>query len=157
MPKRPNFDINAFLDSALLYRMSDSDQSPGDFMRWTSGGESQDIEDRRDDSGGGEGGGGFGFGGIHIGIGGFLILLVLSLVFKRNFCLSQASAEASILPLKLPVSATPPAISASRRSCGSSLSFSMTRRKPGRTHLSTLVIGLPAVEKIFVGIALSMS
>ena len=51
-------------------------------MRWTPGGESQDIEDRRDDSGGG---GGFNFGGIHIGIGGFIILLVLSLVFKRNF------------------------------------------------------------------------
>ena len=54
-------------------------------MRWTPGGESQDIEDRRDDSGGGGGGGGFGFGGFHIGIGGFIILLVLSLVFKRNF------------------------------------------------------------------------
>ena len=53
-------------------------------MRWTPGGESQDIEDRRDDSGGG-GGGGFQFGGIHIGIGGFIILLILSLVFKRNF------------------------------------------------------------------------
>jgi predicted metalloprotease len=51
------------------------------FMRWTPGGESQDIEDRRDDSGGG----GFNFGGFHIGIGGFIILLVLSLVFKRNF------------------------------------------------------------------------
>ena len=49
-------------------------------MRWTPGGESQDIEDRRDDSGGG-----FNFGGFHIGIGGFIILLVLSLVFKRNF------------------------------------------------------------------------
>jgi predicted metalloprotease len=55
-------------------------------MRWTPGGESQDIEDRRDDSGGGGGGGGgFNFGGIHIGIGGFIVLLVLSLVFKRNF------------------------------------------------------------------------
>jgi uncharacterized protein len=53
-------------------------------MRWTPGGESQDIEDRRDDSGGG-GGGGFGFGGMHMGVGGFLLLLVLSLVFKRNF------------------------------------------------------------------------
>lgn len=52
-------------------------------MRWTPGGTSDDIEDRRDDSGGG--GGGFNFGGMHIGIGGFLILLVLSLVFKRNF------------------------------------------------------------------------
>ena len=51
-------------------------------MRWTPGGESQDIEDRRDDSGGG---GGFQFGGMHIGVGGFIILLILSLVFKRNF------------------------------------------------------------------------
>ena len=51
-------------------------------MRWTPGGTSGDIEDDRDQSGGG---GGFGFGGIHIGIGGFIILLILSLVFKRNF------------------------------------------------------------------------
>jgi predicted metalloprotease len=47
-------------------------------MRWTPGGQSDDIEDRRDESGGG-------IGGMHIGIGGFLILLVLSLVFKRDF------------------------------------------------------------------------
>ena len=51
-------------------------------MRWTSGGRSDDIEDDRDQSGGG---GGFNFGGIHIGIGGFLVLLVLSLIFKKNF------------------------------------------------------------------------
>ena len=51
-------------------------------MRWTPGGRSDDIEDDRDESGGGAG---FGFGGIHVGIGGFLILLVLSFVFKRNF------------------------------------------------------------------------
>ncbi|MBZ5509327.1 MAG: zinc metallopeptidase [Acidobacteriia bacterium] len=50
-------------------------------MRWTPGGTSGDIEDRRDEGGGG---GGFGFGGMHIGIGGMLILLVLSFVFKRN-------------------------------------------------------------------------
>jgi predicted metalloprotease len=54
-------------------------------MRWTPGGRSDDLEDRRDDSGGDGGGGGFNFGGMHIGIGGFIILLVLSLVFKRNF------------------------------------------------------------------------
>jgi predicted metalloprotease len=52
-------------------------------MRWTPGGESQDIEDRRDDSG--DGGGGFQFGGMHIGIGGALVLLVLSIIFRQNF------------------------------------------------------------------------
>ncbi|MGZ4858214.1 MAG: KPN_02809 family neutral zinc metallopeptidase [Candidatus Angelobacter sp.] len=51
-------------------------------MRWTPGGTSGDIEDRRDEGGGG---GGFGFGGMHIGIGGMIILLILSFVFKRNF------------------------------------------------------------------------
>jgi predicted metalloprotease len=53
-------------------------------MRWTPGGVSGDVEDRRDDGGGG----GFGFGGFggrHIGIGGFIIILILSFVFKRNF------------------------------------------------------------------------
>jgi len=49
-------------------------------MQWTPGGESGDIEDRRDSSGGG----GFGFGGIHLGAGGMLLLFVLSLVFHRN-------------------------------------------------------------------------
>src|SRR3984957_2397733 len=47
-------------------------------MKWTPGGESSDIEDRRDSSGGG-------IGGIHIGVGGAIVLLILSLVFHRNF------------------------------------------------------------------------
>jgi len=54
-------------------------------MRWTPGGESEDIEDRRDETGGGGGGGGFSFGGIHLGIGGTIIVLILSFVFKQNF------------------------------------------------------------------------
>jgi uncharacterized protein len=49
-------------------------------MRWSPGDESQDIEDRRDDSGGG----GFQFGGFHLGIGGALILLILSFIFRTN-------------------------------------------------------------------------
>jgi uncharacterized protein len=50
-------------------------------MRWSPGDESQDIEDRRDESGGG---GGFQFGGFHLGIGGALILLILSFIFRTN-------------------------------------------------------------------------
>src|ERR1022692_4049081 len=54
-------------------------------MEWTPGGTSGDIEDRRDESGGGGGGGGGGgFGGIHLGLGGTLVLLVLSLFFRTN-------------------------------------------------------------------------
>lgn len=51
-------------------------------MRWSDQGRSSDLEDRRGDSGG------FGMGGFglpHIGIGGVLILLILSVVFHRNF------------------------------------------------------------------------
>lgn len=55
-------------------------------MRWTPGDTSQDVEDRRDEGGGGSGGGGgFGFGGMHVGLGGLLVLIVLSLIFKQNF------------------------------------------------------------------------
>jgi predicted metalloprotease len=45
-------------------------------MRWTPGGESRNIEDRRGSSG---------FGMAHAGIGGTVILLILSLVFGRDF------------------------------------------------------------------------
>ncbi len=46
-------------------------------MRWTPGGSDEDVEDRRGSSGG--------FGGIHLGIGGFVLVAILSLVFHRNF------------------------------------------------------------------------
>jgi predicted metalloprotease len=52
-------------------------------VEWTPGGDRSDVEDRRGEGGGG----GFlpgGFGGIHLGIGGTLLLIVLSFVFKTN-------------------------------------------------------------------------
>jgi uncharacterized protein len=55
-------------------------------VRWTGGGDSSDIEDRRGQGGGGFGfgGGGGGFGGVHLGIGGMLFLLILSAIFHQN-------------------------------------------------------------------------
>jgi len=50
-------------------------------MRWTPGGPSSDLEDQR----GSSGGRGLGIGGVPIGIGGFVVLLLLSLIFHRNF------------------------------------------------------------------------
>ncbi len=58
-------------------------------MRWTPGNESSNIEDRRGDSGGG------GFGGIHLGIGGTIIVLVLSLIFHRNLFTLLGSGDAA--------------------------------------------------------------
>ncbi len=47
-------------------------------MRWTPGGVSGDVEDRR-------GQGGFRMGGPQLGLGGTLLLLLLSIIFGRNF------------------------------------------------------------------------
>lgn len=51
-------------------------------MRWNSGNVSDNVEDQRG-SGGGRGFGGG--GGLRLGLGGFLLLAVLSLIFKTNF------------------------------------------------------------------------
>ena len=51
-------------------------------MQWTSGGDSSDIEDRRGEGGGGSNFGGF--NGMHLGIGGTLLLVVLSVLFRTN-------------------------------------------------------------------------
>jgi predicted metalloprotease len=55
-------------------------------MRWDKDGPdvSPDVEDRRGESAGG--GGGFGGGGgMRLGLGGFVLLAVLSIVFRKNF------------------------------------------------------------------------
>ena len=63
-------------------------------MRWSAGGRSSNLEDRRGMSAGG--GGGFGFG-RGMGIGGTLILLVLSLIFGRDF-VSGGGGDPSAYP-----------------------------------------------------------
>ena len=52
-------------------------------MRWTPGGESRNVEDRR----------GSGFGMAPVGIGGTVILLVLSLIFGRDFVSGSGDAS----------------------------------------------------------------
>ena len=58
-------------------------------MEWQDQGISSDLEDRR-----GSSGGGFGFGG-GMGIGGFILLLVLSLITGRNFFFSGGGSGAA--------------------------------------------------------------
>ncbi|HLH44896.1 MAG TPA: neutral zinc metallopeptidase [Bryobacteraceae bacterium] len=68
-------------------------------MRWTPGGMSGDIEDRR------------GMPGLrpgHIGIGGLLLLLLLSLVFKRDF-VSMFTGGAPVAPSAAPSPVETPA------------------------------------------------
>jgi predicted metalloprotease len=73
-------------------------------MRWTPGGPSSDLEDRR-----GSSGGGFGGGGMRIGLGGAAVLLVLSLIFKQNFfALLGGDGSSSAAPTaSAPVASTP--------------------------------------------------
>ena len=52
-------------------------------MRWQRGTSDRHIEDRRGSTGGGSGG--FGGGGVRIGLGGLIIIGILSLLFKQNF------------------------------------------------------------------------
>jgi uncharacterized protein len=71
-------------------------------MRWTPGGRSRDLEDRRGSSGG------FGGGGLRVGLGGAAVLLVLSLVFKQNFFALLGDGAAGGEPTSAgPVASTP--------------------------------------------------
>src|SRR5215469_8871520 len=81
-------------------------------MRWTPGGQSPDIEDRRGQSGGGfgfnrpGGFGGFGgpvlggpgLGGRHIGLGTILLVLLLSFLFRNDLFNSQPAAPPQTNP-----------------------------------------------------------
>jgi predicted metalloprotease len=73
-------------------------------MRWTPGGSTADLEDDRGSSGGGGG-----FGGGQIGIGGFIVLLLLSLVFHRNFFALVGGGAPAGAPAaqSVPVSSSP--------------------------------------------------
>jgi predicted metalloprotease len=67
-------------------------------MEWTPGGDSSDVEDRR-----GEGGGGFnfnGFNGMHLGIGGAILVGLLSLLSHTNLfsVLGDGSSPAPSAP-----------------------------------------------------------
>ena len=54
-------------------------------MKWEGQRESDNVEDRRDDTGGGGGGSGFGgFGGIHLGIGTIVLALIGGWIFGIN-------------------------------------------------------------------------
>lgn len=79
-------------------------------MRWTPGGMSGNIEDRRGERAGGGGfrGMGFGGGGARIGLGGMLLLLVLSLIFKKDFMSMFLGGEAGV-PTSVNRPASPPA------------------------------------------------
>lgn len=83
-------------------------------MEWTPDNSNQDIDDRRDSTGGGgysgSGLGGFGFG--HLGIGGILIVGLLSLVFHQNFfsLLSGGGGAGSMQPIRINLSLLPPPI-----------------------------------------------
>ena len=81
-------------------------------MRWTPGGQSPDIEDRRSQSGGGFGFtrpgsfrgfggpilGGPGFGGRRMGLGTLLLVLLLSFLFRNGLFNSQSTAPPQTNP-----------------------------------------------------------
>jgi predicted metalloprotease len=84
-------------------------------MKWTPGGESDQIEDRRGESGGGGGGlGGFGGGGggfriplpVHMSLGGTIVVLVLYFVF-RGFAGGGGGSSGSASPGAAPVADRP--------------------------------------------------
>jgi len=80
------------MGSGSLFAKWISSFSNGRIMRWTPGGLSKNIEDRRGSSGGG------GFGMAPMGIGGAIILLVLSLVFGVDLTGGNGGGGGSPVP-----------------------------------------------------------
>ncbi len=74
-------------------------------MKWIPGGRSDDLEDRRGEGGGGGGAsGGGGFGGRRIGLGGLVVLIALSVIFKRDL----VSGAIGLSPGGSPATSTAP-------------------------------------------------
>jgi uncharacterized protein len=109
-------------------------------MRWTPGGESQDVEDRRDDSGGG--GGGFRFGGMHVGIGGAILLLILSFIFKTNF-FALLSGGGSVAPQPAVVTRPDPARNSAEKPLVQFVSFVLDDTQKTWTDLLPQQAGRP--------------
>ena len=107
-------------------------------MKWSDSGESQDIEDRRDETGGG---GGFQFGGLHIGIGGAIILLILSFVFKTNLFTLLSGGGAAFGPAE--VRQPDPARNASERPLVAFVSFALYDTQKTWTQLLPDQTGKP--------------
>ena len=89
-------------------------------MRWTPGKRSANLEDRR--GAGGRSGGARGGGGGRIGLGGLLLLVVLSVVFKKDF-LSLANDPALTGGAATSVPAAPVRASAAEDSLVDFVSF----------------------------------
>jgi predicted metalloprotease len=75
-------------------------------MKWTPGSDNKNLDDRRGQTGGG---GGFRGGGLRLGLGGTLVVLVLSLIFRQDlFRLLDTGATAGGAPAtEAPVGSTP--------------------------------------------------
>src|SRR5450432_4857145 len=112
-------------------------------MRWTPGGDSSDVEDRRDQEGDSGGGGGFGFGGMHLGIGGIIVLLVLSLIFKQNFFALLSGGRSTVAPGPAAVSQPNPAMDASEKPLVQFVTFVLDDTQKTWTEILPQQAGLP--------------
>ncbi|MEP6833960.1 MAG: neutral zinc metallopeptidase [Gemmatimonas sp.] len=82
-------------------------------MRWTPGRRNENLEDRRGESGGmGFGGGGGGGGGIRLGLGGTVVVLVLSLIFRKDLFTELDGGADPTLSTQAPATGAPVASSA---------------------------------------------